>query len=147
MLVKGDSLPIGESDTPARTYVRRTPEAADDMAILSFIPRIGLSLDLFAELTDLALRVDARSDRTGTRFSGSSLRTAAQALRPSADPPSRPMVRGAIQLPPDGVPIVLGPDGPTTGGYPVLGVLTRAACALLGRVPAGGHVRFVMDHD
>jgi allophanate hydrolase subunit 2 len=36
---------------------------------------------------------------------------------------SRPMVRGAIEVPPDGMPIVLGPDHPTTGGYPVLAVV------------------------
>ena len=33
------------------------------------------------------------------------------------------MVRGAIEVPGDGQPIVLGPDHPTTGGYPILGVV------------------------
>jgi allophanate hydrolase subunit 2 len=36
---------------------------------------------------------------------------------------SRPMVRGAIEIPADGSPIVLGPDHPTTGGYPVIAVV------------------------
>ena len=36
---------------------------------------------------------------------------------------SRPMVRGAIEVPRNGMPIVLGPDHPTTGGYPILGVI------------------------
>ena len=36
---------------------------------------------------------------------------------------SRPMVRGAIEIPSGGVPMVLGPDHPTTGGYPILAVV------------------------
>ena len=39
---------------------------------------------------------------------------------------SRPMVRGAIEVPADGQPIVLGPDHPTTGGYPILAVVASA---------------------
>lgn len=47
---------------------------------------------------------------------------------------STPMVPGAIQLPPDGRPIVLGPDHPLTGGYPVVAVVVQADLgALFGR--------------
>jgi allophanate hydrolase subunit 2 len=34
------------------------------------------------------------------------------------------MVLGAVQVPPNGLPIILGPDHPTTGGYPVIAVVT-----------------------
>jgi 5-oxoprolinase (ATP-hydrolysing) subunit C len=55
---------------------------------------------------------------------------------------SMPMVRGAIQLPGGGQPIVLGPDHPTTGGYPLLGVVIRADLGLLFSLPAGRRIRF-----
>lgn len=42
-----------------------------------------------------------------------------------ADMPSQPLVPGAIQVPPDGRPIVMGVDHPTTGGYPVIGVMAE----------------------
>jgi allophanate hydrolase subunit 2 len=52
---------------------------------------------------------------------------------------SRPMVRGAIEVPAGGMPIVLGPDHPTTGGYPVLAVV---ASDDVERVFASRSVRF-----
>lgn len=52
---------------------------------------------------------------------------------------SRPMVRGAIEVPRSGMPIVLGPDHPTTGGYPVIAVV---ATADLDRVFAFQTVQF-----
>jgi allophanate hydrolase subunit 2 len=36
------------------------------------------------------------------------------------------MTRGAIQVTPSGELLVLGPDHPTTGGYPVIAVIRRA---------------------
>ena len=47
---------------------------------------------------------------------------------------------GAIQVPPDGLPVLFGPDHPTTGGYPVVGVLTAAASDLLAQVRPGEQV-------
>ena len=50
-----------------------------------------------------------------------------------------PMVRGAIQVTPSGEPVVLGPDHPTTGGYPVVGVVIAAD---QGRLAGATRVRF-----
>jgi allophanate hydrolase subunit 2 len=56
--------------------------------------------------------------RVGVRLQGAAIaRVAGYRER------SRPMVRGAIEVPADGMPIILGPDHPTTGGYPVLAVV------------------------
>ncbi len=83
-------------------------------------------------------RLKEPSDRTGTRLSGPVLRP-----RAPVDAPSVPMVMGAVQVPPDGAPIVLGPDHPVTGGYPVLAVVARAALgSLQGRV-IGAPLSFV----
>jgi allophanate hydrolase subunit 2 len=62
----------------------------------------------------------ATSDRTGVRLSGPML-----AGRGEDRDHSAPMVSGAVQVPSSGQPIVLGPDHPTTGGYPVLAVVLR----------------------
>lgn len=74
--------------------------------------------------------VSATSDRVGIRWQGPQL---------EAPPPgrSRPMVPGAIEVPPDGQPITLGPDGPTIGGYPLVGVMIRAEDEVLSRLGPG----------
>jgi allophanate hydrolase subunit 2 len=53
------------------------------------------------------------------------------------------MIRGAVEVTTDGTPIVLGPDHPTTGGYPVLAVLRAASWAALARRRPGDPVRLV----
>ncbi len=84
-------------------------------------------------------RVTPASDRMGLRLAGDSvLRTAAA----SAEPISKPMVWGAVQLPPEGQPIVLLADHPTVGGYPVVAVAARADWPVLGQLAPGDVVRF-----
>jgi allophanate hydrolase subunit 2 len=82
--------------------------------------------------------VDPSSDRTGTRLSGRAL--------PRIDGDagvSAPMVRGAIQVPSSGQPVILGPDHPTTGGYPVVAVVVQASLGAVGALGPGDAVRFI----
>ena len=81
-------------------------------------------------------RILPSSDRVGTRLDGPPL--------PRSDAPevSRPMVLGAIEVPRDGKPIVLGPEHPTTGGYPVIAVVASADLGRLFSIRLGGNVRF-----
>jgi biotin-dependent carboxylase-like uncharacterized protein len=80
--------------------------------------------------------LDPLSDRIGVRLSGPRL--------PELTPvPSKPMVLGALQVPPNGLPIILGPDHPTTGGYPVIAVVTRAGMSAVAQW-AGGTRQFRM---
>jgi allophanate hydrolase subunit 2 len=119
----------------------RAPPAPDVLAPLRVVPgpdldRVGA--DVFERLVSSPFTVDPRSDRVGVRLAGPPLG------RPVADAGvSAPMVRGAIQLPPDGVPIVLGPDHPTTGGYPVIGTVVRADQGRIAALRVGAHVRLV----
>jgi allophanate hydrolase subunit 2 len=77
------------------------------------------------------------SDRTGSRLVGPPL------PRLDADDlASAPMVAGAIEVPASGDPIVLGPDHPTTGGYPVLAVIVRADLGRFHARPVGATIRF-----
>lgn len=65
-----------------------------------------------------------RSNRVGVRLEGQALRRAPE--RERAELPREVMVRGCVQVPPDGAPVVFLADHPMTGGYPVIGVLTSA---------------------
>ncbi|OAV76661.1 biotin-dependent carboxyltransferase family protein [Dietzia sp. 111N12-1] len=56
--------------------------------------------------------------------------------------PSEGMVRGAVQIPADGAPVVFGPDHPVTGGYPVIGVLTARSADAISQLLPGTPVRF-----
>lgn len=63
------------------------------------------------------------------------------------DRPSRPAFRGCVQLPPDGGPIILGPDAPTTGGYPVIGILDSASRDACAQLRPGTRVRLERSDD
>ena len=80
--------------------------------------------------------VDPASDRIGVR-----LRPGVGTAVPVAERiPSTGMVTGAIQLPPDGHPIILGPDHATVGGYPVVGCVISADLPVVGQLGPGDTV-------
>ncbi len=54
--------------------------------------------------------------------------------------PSEGLVRGAVQLPPDGQPVVFLNDHPTTGGYPVVAVVVGADVSRCAQVRPGDEV-------
>ncbi len=54
------------------------------------------------------------------------------------------MVTGAVQVPPDGRPIVLMPDHATVGGYPVVATVIGADLGVLGQLAPGEHLRFLL---
>jgi antagonist of KipI len=83
-------------------------------------------------------RIGATSDRVGCRLEGDPLRH-----RGPAEILSDGMVPGSIQVPPDGNPILMLADGPTTGGYPKLATVVTADVPLIAQlVPGEGQVRF-----
>lgn len=85
-------------------------------------------------------RVTALSDRVGVRLAGEPLtRSAAHTGR---ELPSEGLVRGAIQVPADGQPLIFLSDHPVTGGYPVIGVIHPDDLDLAAQLPEGASVRF-----
>ena len=82
--------------------------------------------------------VRSDSDRVGVRLDGPPL----PVPEGTGSLPSEAMVPGAIQVPPSGLPVVFGPDHPTTGGYPVVAVVTRAGLDRLAQAAPGTSVRF-----
>jgi allophanate hydrolase subunit 2 len=111
--------------------------------VIHVIP--GPDLDAFAPdalavLASEPYRILPTSDRVGTRLAGPALpRLAGHRER------SRPMVQGALEVPRDGQPIVLGPEHPTTGGYPVLAVIAHAELGRFHAIRLGGSVRFAIS--
>ena len=77
------------------------------------------------------------SSRVGVRLSGARL-----GRRITRDLPSEGLVRGAIQVPPDGDPVMLLADHPTTGGYPVIAVVHPDDVAIVAQTSPGGSVTF-----
>jgi len=96
--------------------------------------------DAIVRLCAAMYRVLPTSDRVGTRLEGPTLPRRDGAER------SRPMVRGAIEVPRDGMPIVLGPEHPTIGGYPIVGVIADADQDRFFAVRVGGDVQFEVGH-
>lgn len=78
--------------------------------------------------------VDNRADRMGVRLTGPGLHGSLTGIISEGIP------LGAVQIPPDGQPIVLMNDRQTIGGYPRLGALTPIACAALAQCLPGTEV-------
>jgi len=89
-------------------------------------------------------RVDPDSNRVGIRLVPDDVgeRDPHPSRRAGGRLPSRGMVRGAVQLPPGGEAIVLGPDHATVGGYPVGAVVIAADLHRLAHLAPGALVRF-----
>lgn len=132
-------LPPGRSDAAPR----ESPEsgAAEETATVRVM--LGPQREAF---TDDALKtflseswsVGATSDRIGCRLSGPRLEHAG-AKEIVADG----MVPGCIQVPPDGQPIVMLADCPSTGGYPKIATVVSDDLAKLAQLlPGEGRVRF-----
>jgi len=83
-------------------------------------------------------RVGSAFDRVGVRLDGEPL-----AGGTGGETTSHGLPWGAVQVPPDGRPIILGADHQTTGGYRVLGVVISADLPILGQLRPGADVRLV----
>lgn len=127
----GDAVPSSSAEHPDE-YTIRIPVLIG--------PRAELLGDEAVEAllgTDWTVRRD--SDRVGVRLDGPALPVPSGA----ASVPSEPMLPGAVQVPPSGLPVVFGPDHPTTGGYPVIAVVTRTGLDRLAQAGPSTRLRFV----
>ncbi|MCX5054800.1 MULTISPECIES: biotin-dependent carboxyltransferase family protein [unclassified Streptomyces] len=88
--------------------------------------------------TSRTYRVSSASNRIGLRTEGPALERALP-----GELPSEGMVLGAVQVPPDGRPVVFLADHPTTGGYPVIGVVRAQDLAAVAQAAPGTPARFI----
>lgn len=140
-LTDGTVLPLGRtSGAHARVDVVPHPAPPSEL-VLRVTP--GPREDWF---TDAALRilttrpyaVSSASNRIGLRTEGPALERSR-----AGELPSEGMVLGAVQVPPDGRPVVFLADHPTTGGYPVIAVVHPADLPGAAQATPGTPVRFV----
>ncbi len=135
-LAAGDRLDLG---VPARPHgvLSRPPGAADPSGPV----RVVLGPHRFPSSVSDALwatewSVAADSNRIGLRLVGGPPLTAGPPVTSTA------MVTGAVQVPPDGNPIVLLVDHATLGGYPVIACVISADLSRLGQLGPGDHLVF-----
>ena len=142
-LAAGSVLPIGRDGPLGPIAVDQVPpRPVPEEPVLRVLP--GPRDDWFAPEALAALcagpyTVSPDSNRVGVRLRGAALRRARR-----GELPSEGMVGGAIQVPPDGLPIVFLADHPPTGGYPVIGVVASADLPVVAQLRPGDRVRFTL---
>ena len=103
----------------------------------------------FASLASTRFIVEAESNRIGVRLRRDPSTPAVRLARgPAVELDSQGMVTGAVQVPPDGEPVILLTDHATLGGYPVVAVVAAVDHGALGQCAPGSNVVLVpIDHD
>jgi biotin-dependent carboxylase-like uncharacterized protein len=141
-LRSGDRLalrPGGRASAPSlpRTLPQAPAEAVTVRVVLG--PQAdSFTADSLERFLSEAYAVTPVSDRLGCRLSGAPLRHAG-----AAEIVTDGMVFGSVQVPPDGQPIVMMADAPTTGGYPKIATVVAADLPLVAQlVPGAGRLSF-----
>jgi biotin-dependent carboxylase-like uncharacterized protein len=138
-LQPGDVLPVGEH-TEEYPELDQAPVAPISEHLVELLvvpgPRDDWLTDPDALVHTIWMASD-RSDRVGMRLEGRPL----VHRNPGRQLPSEGATRGSIQVPPNGSPVILGPDHPVTGGYPVVGVIADQDIDKVAQVRPGQHVR------
>ena len=144
----GDALPVGPPgrDFPTVDHAAHRPPDTGDPAVLEVLPGprtawVGGWSTGLGGLLGVRRDVSTDSDRAGVRLSGSPVPRVAPWR--DVELPSEGMVRGAVQVPPGGEPVLFLADHPVTGGYPVVGVLTASGCDRAAQLRPGEAVRLV----
>ncbi len=116
----GDVLPVGAPTGPMPGVdVAPVPDPPGGEVTVRLLPGPRgdwLTPSALEALGTAAWTVTAESNRIGLRLDGPPLQR-----RVSGELPSEGLVRGALQVPPSGGPVLFLADAPVTGGYPVAG--------------------------
>jgi biotin-dependent carboxylase-like uncharacterized protein len=136
----GDVLPVGAL-AAAEPVVDVAPVGApSSRPVLRVLPgprRDWMAPTAWTALTTEDWTVSPDSDRVGLRLAGPRLDRAR-----TDELPSEGLVPGAVQVPPDGAPVLFLVDHPVTGGYPVLAVVTTDDLPAAAQLRPGDRVRF-----
>jgi KipI family sensor histidine kinase inhibitor len=140
----GDRIPLGTPAPGPRPGTWKTAwppaEATGKMIELRFLA--GMQMGWFTPEAKRSFRespyqISPMSDRMGCRLDGPALD-----LIEARELLSQPVVRGSVQVPPDGRPIVLMAECQTIGGYPQIGHVISADLPKLARAWPGTWLRF-----
>jgi biotin-dependent carboxylase-like uncharacterized protein len=138
----GDVLPVGTTPRPVPgVEVAPVPEPTNDLMQVPLTA--GPRRDWFGDdawdlLLSQVYTVDSQSNRVGFRLTGEPL-----ARLREGELVSEGMLRGAIQMPPSGLPVLFLADHPVTGGYPVIAYVDDEAVDRCAQLRPGQQLRFV----
>lgn len=142
-LCVGDRLPLGDTEDGNTLAIDQSATgrccSATGTTKLRFLPGFQFqSMRREAQQTLLGnvFEVTGRANRMGVRLHGEDIDTGMNELW------SEGTCLGAIQIPPDGQPIVLLNDRQTMGGYPKAGAVIASDCARLAQLRPGARVQF-----
>jgi antagonist of KipI len=146
-LAQGDVLMGGVSSPLQRTTIgcsmqeklRPIYSTAVTLRILPGPQRSTFSEQALDVLTNSSFRLSSQSDRMGYRLEGPKL-----AHEGSRQWISDGTAMGALQIPPDGQPILLMADRQTTGGYPKIAVVISADLHMAGQLMPGETAGFTL---
>ncbi len=136
-----DVLEVGEPGLPAPDVdvaPVADPQAGDATVLVEPGPRRDWFSDsAWAHLVHQPYTVTNDSNRVGLRLEAEPLdRAKADEL------PSEGMMRGALQIPPSGTPVLFLADHPATGGYPVIAYVVDADVDRCGQLQPGQTLYF-----
>jgi allophanate hydrolase subunit 2 len=135
--VDGEHLHIGADPGTAASVVAAARRELTGTVRVWPGPRVDWFADGSFEQLCRAIWSVTTTSRVGVRLVGSPL-----ARRREGELPSEGIVEGAVQVPPDGQPIVMLADHPTTGGYPVIAVVDPKDLAEAAQAAPGTTLRF-----
>jgi len=143
-LQDGDLIAIGPQPRDQPQAETEPPPPPVEPPVLRLLP--GPRDDWFDSSALEALaqglwQVGLSSNRVGVRLEGPPLHRARH-----DELLSEGLVTGAVQVPPSGAPILLLNDHPTTGGYPVIGVVHADDLPLVGQLRPRQRLRFEVNH-
>lgn len=138
----GDVLPVGGDVLEAAQPWADPPRSWSEPTVLHVAP--GPRADWCApgaldRLVAGRYVVTPASDRVAVRLDGPPVERLDR-----GELPSEPLVPGAVQVPPDGMPVVFGADHPVTGGYPVLAVVEARSRDRAAQLRPGDPVAFAL---
>ncbi|WP_419995551.1 biotin-dependent carboxyltransferase family protein [Streptomyces boninensis] len=139
----GDTLALGPPPALRPAPIDTVPHGAPPINLVLRItpgPRADWFTPAAARTLTTARYVVSAGDRVGLRLHGPAL-----TRRTTAELPSEGVVLGAVQVPPDGRPLVFLADHPVTGGYPVIAVVDRRDLPAAAQAAAGIPVAFVQS--
>ena len=141
VLAPGDRLPVGASagQMPG-VDVAPVPEPEAGELVVEVQPgprRDWFTEDAWLSLLSQRYTVTAQSNRVGLRLDGVPIQRAH-----SGELPSEGMVRGALQIPSSGTPVLFLADHPVTGGYPVVGYVIDDDVDCCGQLRTGQILSF-----
>ena len=138
LLQPGDELPVGTPGPPLPGVDLAPPHQPRKTLAITPGPRQDWFLDeAWHDLVHEVWTVSPDGNRVGVRLEGRFL-----PRRIPDELPSEGLLRGAVQVPASGEPLIFLADHPVTGGYPVIGVLTDRAADHAAQLRPGDRVRF-----